>query len=242
MPAGDAFGFVAYALYSCCDAIIKGMGDNLPVYEIAFFSTLFSLLPAVFTKPKGEHWRHFWRLRNPRLVHLRGLSGVLGNLCVIYAFISIPLAEAYSLAFLAPLFIVVVSVSLLGERVSGPRWLFLALSFAGVLLVVRPGFRELQPGHFAAIGAAFFGAMTTTVLRVVAPTETRVSLIGVASAYILGLNLLLMLPVFVVPSLEQLALFAVIGGLGGTGQILFIAATRRVPASQIAPTQYSQIL
>ena len=135
MPAGVAFGFVAYALYSCCDAIIKGMGDNLPVYEIAFFSTLFSLLPAVFTKPKGEHWRHFWRLRNPRLVHLRGLSGVLGNLCVIYAFISIPLAEAYSLAFLAPLFIVVVSVSLLGERVSGPRWLFLALSFAGVLLV-----------------------------------------------------------------------------------------------------------
>jgi drug/metabolite transporter (DMT)-like permease len=242
MPAGAAFGFLAYALYSCCDAIIKGMGGSLPIYEIAFFSTLFSLLPAIFTKPAGEHWRTFWRLRNPRLVHLRGLSGVLGNLCVIYAFTSIPLAEVYSLTFLAPLFIVVISVSMLGERVTGPRWLFLALSFAGVLLVVRPGFRELEPGHFAAIGAAFFGAVTTTVLRVVAPTETRVSLIGVASTYILGLNLLLMLPVFVVPSLEQMATFAVIGGLGGTGQILFIAATRRIPASQIAPTQYSQII
>lgn len=241
MPAGVAFGFLAYALYSCCDAIIKGMG-SLPVYEIAFFSTLFSLLPAVFTKPKGEHWRSFWRLRNPRLVHLRGMSGVLGNLCVIYAFTSIPLAEVYSLAFLAPLFIVVISVSMLGERVSAARWLFLALSFAGVLLVVRPGFRVLEAGHLAAIGAAFFGAMTTTVLRVVAPTETRVSLIGVASAYILGFNLLLMLPVFVLPSLEQMAMFAVIGGLGGTGQILFIAATRRIPANQIAPTQYSQII
>src|SRR5690606_39619759 len=102
-----------------------------------------------------------------------------------------------------------------------------ALSFAGVLLVVRPGFRALAPGHFAAIGAAFSGAITTTALRVVAPSETRVSLIGVASAYILGLNLLLMLPVFVVPTLEQLALFAVIGGLGGTGQILFIAEIGR---------------
>lgn len=242
MPAGVAFGFVAYALYSCCDAIIKGFGSNLSVFEIAFFSTLFSLLPAIFTKPKGEHWRDFWRLRHPWLVQLRGVTGVLGNLTVIYAFTTIPLAEVYSLAFLAPLFIVVLSVSFLGERVSPPRWLFLALSFAGVLLVVRPGFRALEPGHLAAIGAAFFGSVTTTVLRTVAPVETRVSLIGVASAYILVINFVLMLPGFVWPSLEQFGFFAIVGGLGGTGQILFIAATRRAPASQIAPAQYSQII
>jgi drug/metabolite transporter (DMT)-like permease len=242
MPAGVAFGFLAYALYSCCDAIIKGLGGALSVYELAFFSTLFSLLPAIFTKPKGEHWRDFWRLRHPWLVQVRGISGVLGNFCVIYAFTTIPLAEVYSLAFLAPLFIVILSVTLMGERVSASRWLFLALSFAGVLLVVRPGFRALEAGHLAAIGAAFFGSVTTTVLRKVAPVETRVSLIGVASAYILVLNFVLMLPDFVMPNLEQFALFAIIGGLGGTGQILFIAATRRSPASQIAPTQYSQII
>ena len=242
MPAGVAFAFAAYALYSCCDALIKGFGSSLSIYEIAFFTTLFSLLPAIFTKPKGEHWRSLWRMRRPWLVHLRALTGVLGNICIIYAFTHIPLAEVYSLAFMAPIFIVVLSVFLLKEQVSAPRWLFLALSFCGVLLVVRPGFRELQLGHLAALAAAFFGSVTTIVLRAVAHGETRVSLIGMASIYILVFNGILMLPSFQLPTPEQFGLFVLIGALGGSGHILFIAATRLAPASQIAPPQYSQII
>src|SRR4051812_36606007 len=99
MPPGVLFALCAYALYSCCDAIVKGLGSGLSVYEIAFFTTLFSLLPALFTTPKGESWLKFLHVRNPWLLHLRGLSGTIGNLCVVYAFVSIPLAEVYSLAF-----------------------------------------------------------------------------------------------------------------------------------------------
>lgn len=242
MPSGVVFSLFAYALYSCCDAIIKGLGGALSVFEIAFFTTLFSLIPAIFTKPKGEHWRGFWRMRHPWLVQLRALTGVLGNLAVIYAFTHIPLAEVYSLAFLAPVFIVILSVFVLKETVRGPRWLFLAASFLGVLLVVRPGFRDLQLGHLMAIGAALFGSVTTLVLRSVAAEETRVSLIGVASAYILVVNGILMLPGFTMPTPEQFGLLLVIGAMGGTGHILFIAATRRAEASQVAPAQYSQIV
>ncbi len=165
MPLGVLFALSAYALYSCCDAIIKGFGSHLGVHEIAFFSALFSLLPAIFTKPKGEHWRHMFRVKHPWLVHLRSVSGLLGNLCIIIAFISIPLAEAYSLAFLAPIFIVILSIMLLGERVSWHRLVLLTASFCGVLLVVRPGFRELHLGHLAAVGAALCSAVTTPVLR-----------------------------------------------------------------------------
>lgn len=243
MPPGVLFAFSAYALYSCCDAIIKGLGHGLSVYEIAFFTTLFSLIPVFLSTPKGETWLRFWQLKNPRLVHLRGLSGVIGNACIIYAFVTIPLAEAYSIAFLAPLFIVLISVSLLKETVRLQRWLILAASFAGVLIVVRPGFRELHPGHIAAVVAAVCGAVTTTVLRRVANQETRTSLIAVASLYILVVNGTLMIVTHAVhwPSWQELAWLLVIGGLGGTGNMLFIAATRASPASQIAPLQYSQI-
>lgn len=242
MPSGVIFSLFAYGLYSCCDAIIKGFGTSLSVFEIAFFTTLFSLIPAIFTKPKGEHWRSMWRMKHPWLVQLRALTGVLGNLSVIYAFTHIPLAEVYSLAFLAPVFIVILSVLVLKETVRGPRWIFLAASFLGVLLVVRPGFRELQLGHLLAISAALFGSITTLVLRSVANEEKRVSLIGVASAYILLVNGVLMIPGFQMPTPEEFGLLLAIGGLGGTGHILFIAATRRAEASQVAPAQYSQIV
>lgn len=241
MPAGVIFAFVAYGLYSCCDAIIKGFGNDLTVHEIAFWTALFSFIPAIFLKAKGERWRDFWRLRHPWLVNLRGAAGLAGNMSVIFAFVSIPLAEVYSLAFLAPIFVVILSVAVLKESVSTQRWLLLGATFLGVLLVVRPGFRELQLGHLAAVGAALFGAITTTVLRRVAPHERRVSLIAVPLGYILIANFVLMLPTFEMPKAEEFALLLAIGGLGGTGNVLFINATRLARASEIAPMQYSQI-
>jgi drug/metabolite transporter (DMT)-like permease len=241
MPVGVAFSLAAYLLYSCCDAIIKGFGVSLSVFEIAFWTALFSFLPAIFTKPKGEHWRQLYEMRHPWLVNLRALTGLAGNMAVIFAFVHIPLAEVYSITFLAPIFIVFLSAHLLKEEVTWQRWLFLAASFCGVLLVVRPGFRELNIGHLAALAAAFLGAITTTVLRKVAPVEKRVSLIGLPLGYIVLVNGVLMIPTFHMPTLEQFALMLLIGGLGGTGNLLFIAATRRANASVIAPGQYSQI-
>jgi len=241
MPFGVALSLVAYLLYSCCDAIIKGFGSALSVYEIAFWTALFSFIPAIFTKPKGEHWRHLHRMRHPYLVHLRSLTGVIGNLCIIYAFTHIPLAEAYSIAFLAPIFVVALSHRLLHEQVTLQRWLFLGASFVGVLLVVRPGFRDLQLGHLLALGAALMGGITTTTLRKVAPVEKRVSLLGIPLGYIVIVNGLLMLPTFHWPTAQEFGFLLLIGALGGTGNIIFIAATRRAPVSQIAPAQYSQI-
>jgi drug/metabolite transporter (DMT)-like permease len=118
---------------------------------------------------------------------------------------------------------------------------FLALTFLGVLLVVRPGFRDLQLGHVAALFAAMMGGISTTILRHVAPHEKRVSLIGVPLGYIIVFNGIAMIPSFVMPTWEQFAFFLIIGGLGGTGNLLFIHATRIAKASEIAPGQYSQI-
>jgi drug/metabolite transporter (DMT)-like permease len=243
MSPGVLFALSAYALYSCCDAIVKGLGAGLSVYQIAFFTTLLSLLPAIATTPKGESWLSFWRLKHPLLLHMRGLSGVIGNLCIIYAFTTIPLAEVYSIAFLAPIFIVVISIQMLGERVSLPRWVFLAASFVGVLIVVRPGFRELQLGHLLAVVSAICGAITTTILRRIGQAETRASLIGIASAYILVVNGVLMLATGDMRAIDWQSWVGLltIGGLGGTANILFIAAMRRTAASVVGPIQYSQI-
>lgn len=241
MPSGVIFAFFAYALYSCCDAIIKGFGSSLTVHEIAFWTALFSFLPAIFTRPKNERWIDFWRMRHPWLVSLRSMTGVAGNMCVIFAFTTIPLAETYAINFLAPIFVVVLSVIFLKETVGWQRWAFLAMSFVGVLLVVRPGFRELQLGHLASIAAAFFGSISTTVLRRVAPHEKRVTLIALPLGYIMIANGIFMIPDFSLPPVQDLALLLLIGGLGGTGNLLFITAMRTARASEIAPMQYSQI-
>lgn len=241
MPPGVLLAFFAYGLYSCCDAIVKGVGSNLTVHEIAFWTALFSFIPALFMKPEGERWVDFWRMRHPWLLHLRSVSGVIGNMCVIYAFTTIPLAETYSITFLAPIFIVFLSVAFLHETVRWQRWMFLGLTFLGMLLVVRPGFREMQLGHLGAVCAAFLSAISTTVLRRVAPYEKRVTLIAVPLLYLIVINGIWMLPDVRLPNVAEFALLLSVGGLGGVANVLFIKATQLAQASEIAPMQYSQI-
>jgi drug/metabolite transporter (DMT)-like permease len=242
MPIGVIYAIVAYSVYSCGDAIIKGFGQDLSVFEIGFFVAVFGLIPAAFAKPKGERWRDSFQLGNPLLVHLRSFTGVTSAMLVTVSFTTIPFAETYSLVFLMPLFITVMSVLILRERVDGIRWAMLALGFLGVMLVVRPGFRALEFGHLTALLCAVFGASTTTILRVIAPTEKRVSLIALPALYIIVINAVLMAPGFVMPTPVQFGLLAASGSMVGMGHILLIAATRNAPASQVAPIQYVQIV
>lgn len=242
MPVGVLYAIVAYSVYSCGDAIIKGFGQSLSVFEIGFFIALFGLIPGAFAKPKGERWHDCFKLKHPKLVHLRSFTGVASSILVTVSFTTIPFAETYSLVFMMPLFITVMSVLILKERVDAVRWSMLALGFLGVMLVVRPGFRELEFGHLTALLCAVFGASTTTILRVIAPTEKRVSLIAMPALYLIVVNSILMAPTFIMPSLQQFGLLAAAGSMVGMGHILLIAATRNAPASQVAPIQYVQIV
>jgi len=242
MPFGVLIALLSYSLYSCGDALVKSFTGQLGVFEIGFFANIFALVPAVFAKRPGEHWRQAFRLSNPWLLHIRGVAALISSVAITYSFTTIPLAEAYSIAFLQPLFISLMSVILLKEQVNPTRWVLIALSFVGVLVVVRPGFRELHLGHLTALIAAFAGGTSTTLLRMVSGRETRLSVIAMNGAYQIAGNGVLMLFAFSMLTWPQFGRLAAIGLLGGTAQLLIIAALNRAPASRIAPIQYVQLL
>lgn len=243
MPSGILFAFLAYGLFSCSDALIKATGGSLSVFEVGFFTSLFAIVPAALSKARQEPWRDVLQWRRPLLLNLRGLSGVLGSACVIYAFTHVPLAEVYALAFLAPIFVVVLSSLVLGEAIPRRRWPVLLFSFIGVLIVVRPGFRDLQLGHLAALACAFFTAANTILLRTLAPREHRLGIFSMVTLYALGINGLGMLLFgFTMPKPEQFVILLTIGTLGGLGHLTFINATKLAPANHVAPAQYSQML
>jgi multidrug transporter EmrE-like cation transporter len=152
MPIGVLLGFIAYGSFAFGDALIKSFGDSLSIFEIAFFVTMFSFVPALIVKPRGERWRESWRLRHPILTQIRGLLGICSMVLVTLAFTTIPLAETYALVFLTPILVTILSVAILRESMTPLRWFLLAVGFAGVLdgeLLVKRGsavaaFNDLQ--------------------------------------------------------------------------------------------------
>jgi drug/metabolite transporter (DMT)-like permease len=233
----------AYAIYAWGDGIIKALGGHLSIFEIGFFNTLFASFFLYFFKPEGEKWRHFWRMQRPWAVHARAASGLAGGVLGVFAFTTIPLAEVYALMFLAPLFVTLLSIVVLKEKVGPWRWLAVVMGFAGVLLVVRPGFRALEPGHFAAIIVAFLGATTIILMRSLAG-EKQTTMLATLVGYSLAFNGVAAAATssFTLPGTKHLALLVLAGACTAAGHRLQLLATRITPANQIAPTHYSQMV
>ena len=244
MNNGILLALLAYAVYSWSDASIKALGGGMPVFEIGFFIMLICSICIVLTTPKDENWLHFWRMKRPWAVQARAISGAAASMLGVVAFTTIPLAEVYALVFLAPLFVTLLSLFVLKEHVGPWRWFAVVAGFAGVLLVVRPGFRELEIGHFAALVIALLAAVSVILMRSLSANETRTSMLGFLMLYAVAFNGIAMLFAwsFVVPTLGQAAIIVMAGVFAAAGNICLLAATRLAPANQLAPIHYSQIV
>lgn len=240
---GVLCALIAYGVYSTADAMIKGLGSDLSVFEIGLFTTVFSIIPALFSKPKAERWRDTFKFKRPWLMVLIAVCRTASSMLITYSFVTIPLAEAYCLVFLIPVMTIILSVFILGERVTLDRWALVIISFLGVLLVVRPGFRELELGHLTAFGCAISAAISVTAMRLVSGEERKVSLFALPGLFTLAANVVgLMIFGFVWPSWMLLGALLICGILGGIGYLLQIAALSLAPASRVAPMQYSQVV
>ena len=135
------------------------------------------------------------------------------------------------------------SIVILKEKVGPWRWAAVVAGFAGIMLVVRPGFRAMELGHLAALLVAFLAAATIILMRSLAQ-EKQTTMLGVLVGYGLVFNGLAAAATssFTLPDPRLLGMLALAGACTAGGHRLQLLATRRSPANQIAPTHYSQII
>lgn len=242
MFKGVLLGFMAFAAFAASDAFVKSLRGSLPAYEAVFFGAALGLTALPFIKGSDDRWRDVVRAQRPGLWLVRALASAMGSIAAVMAFTALPMAEAFALIFLLPIFVTILSVLVLKEHVGWRRWSAVVAGFVGVLVVLRPGFRVLGIGHLAAIVCGLSGAVSMIALRMAGPHEKRVTLYGagmVGSMLVAGL---LMLANFRWPDLAQWGLLLGYGLLAALGSVLLMLATQIAPANHVAPTQYSQML
>jgi S-adenosylmethionine uptake transporter len=220
MVKGIILAFLAFAVFAWGDAIVKEIGHDLDPFEVTFFGYLIPLmLSPAFMKP-GDGIVDLVRWNRPWLMGLRVFLIAGTTPLSVMAFRSLPFAEAFALLFLMPSLVTILSIFILKEHVRWRRGLAVCAAFIGVLVIVRPGFKEFLPGHLAALVAALFAA--GGVITVLA---------GV-----------LMIPGFAWPTMHQWILLLAFAATAFAAQALFIVATLYAPADRLGAAQYSQIL
>ena len=177
-----------------------------------------------------------------RLSHmLRTLFLVISMTFYFLALARIPLATAISAFFVGPIAAVVLSVFVLKERMTWPKFVSLAFGFIGALVILRPG-GEINPGILFAFAAGLCFAVYVIVTRLAARRSDPVSTL----AFQCAIGTLLLTPqavaTWAVPQWGDLAFFLALGIMSSLSHLLSIAAFRFAEASTLAPLVYLELI
>lgn len=185
----------------------------------------------------------FWRTGRASLHLVRSACLLAATICFFGGLRYLPLAEGSAITFLAPIFIVILSQPILGERPTRARWAASIVGFVGILIMLRPGSAVFHPAVLLLFGAALANGLYQIFTRKLAGEDPRTMLFY--SALVGTVAMTLALPWgFAAEAMapDTGALFLLLGLLAGLGHWCVIGAFQRAPASMLTPYTYLQIV
>ncbi len=245
-PAGAlraaALTLIACAFFAAANAFAKGaqVDGAMPPQQVTFFRFLFgflTLLPWILMA-RGP----VFRTRVPHIHAIRVVFGMSGVICMFAALAHLPLADVTAIAWANPLVAMLLAALFLGDRISGRRWLYAAIGFAGVLVMMRPSGAAFGWEGLFALGAALFIGAEVAAIRALAGRDGSLTVLAIANAGGCLATLLIAAPVMIMPDGWQLFAMAMTGMLMVIGQLLFMAAIRIRETSFVAPFYYATLL
>jgi drug/metabolite transporter (DMT)-like permease len=233
----------AVALFAALDAIAKYLGgylDTLQVVSLRFISAF--VIALIFFNPITKP--DLVKTKRLGLQVVRGLMLVSTTICNFMAFRYLQLDEALAILFATPFLVAALAGPVLGEWVGWRRWTAIAVGFAGVLVIIRPGMSGgMQWAAIFSVAAAIFYACYGIATRMVSrsdPSDTTLFYGNLVAVVAMGP----LLPFVWGGPLTwfDIGLIVAMGTLGSVSHYLLIAAHRRAPASVLSPFIYTQIV
>ncbi|MHA6267405.1 DMT family transporter [Aliiroseovarius sp. CAU 1755] len=222
------------------NALVKHVGQGLPSAQAAFLRFAFGLvfvLPALGQVRRVQFSRKIWRL-----FALRGLVHCGAVLCWFYAMTQITVAEVVAMNYLNPIYVMLGAALFLGETFSTRRMIAVAFAFLGVLIILRPGLRELGPGHLSMVFTAIFlGASYLIAKRLSQETTAAVVVAMMSITVTIGLAPVAWV-VWVAPTITQLGWLVLVAFFATAGHYAMTRAFAEAPVSVTQPVTFVQII
>jgi drug/metabolite transporter (DMT)-like permease len=240
---GEAISLMCAGIFCIVvnDALAKWFVSQYPPLQIIFMRNLLAT-PMIAVIVLSIGGRRALQTRHLGLHAMRGLLLVAGGYAFYIGLSILPLAEATSLIFAAPIFITALSVPLLGEQVGWRRWAAVIVGFAGVLIIVRPGAAAFQPASLFVLVTAMVYALLMISARWVGRGEgmwTMMFYLMLFPTLISGL----IVPLTWQPlQMSHLPLFLAMAVFGALGMALISQAFRLGEAAVVAPFDYTALI
>ena len=221
-------------------ALVKSLGPRIPAPEAAFLRYLLGLIfvlpllrPLFRTKLTPRHWGLF---------ALRGFLHAGGVIMWFFAMTRIPLADLTALNYLSPIFVTLGAAVFLGEKLAIRRIAAIGVALLGAVIILRPGFREVEPGHMAMLIAATVFGGSYLLAKVLADEVAPTVVVSMMSIWVaIGLAPFAA-AVWVPPTLYEIGVLFGVACFATAGHFVMTLALRAAPITVTQPVTFLQLV
>ncbi len=231
----------AWMIVPFMDALAKHLSSSMDVLQITwaryFFTVIFAFFLMVIFYRKYIVWS-----KKPILQLIRGLIFVFSTYLFFYAISEISLPKALTLAFVAPICVTAMSPFFLNEKVGIKRWAAVSLGFIGTLIVIRPGFIEINLATLAALGNGICYGFYLIITRKLSTSDNPILTLLFAGTVGTIIMSFFMPAVWINPSPNQWIMMILIGFIAAVAHLFIILSLKYADASKLAPLGYTEII
>lgn len=220
----------------------RELGARFDTFEIMMYRSAFGVFVVIIVAYATGAWRQI-NTRNMGQQVIRNLAHFTGQNLWFYAVTVIPLAQVFALEFTSPLWVIVLSPLILGERLTFMRGIAAIMGFIGILIVARPSIDGINAGLIAAASSAIFFALTIMFTKRLTRTQTITGILF----YLTTMQLVFGLITagydgdIALPDAASLPFLALIGVCGLLAHYCLTNALSIAPATVVVPIDFIRL-
>ncbi len=238
--AGIFWMLVTGLCFVAVTALVKMVGTRIPASQSAFLRYALGivfLIPMIKPILNAKMSAH-----QLRLFGLRGVLHTGGVVLWFFAMARIPIAEVTAMNYLAPVYVTIGAALFLGEKLAMRRIGAVIVALIGVLIILRPGFRELSSGHYAMLVTAITFAGGYLIAKKLSDELPAVVVVGMLSVTVtIGLAPLAW-SVWVPPNITELVILFAVACFATAGHYTMTLAFAAAPVTVTQPVSFLQMV
>ena len=225
--------------FGTMNALVKWTSVNADVWMIIFIRSLvIALAVIIFTRFRGTSLK----MNDPKKMFLRCLVGLIAMILYFSALSLIPIGQAVTLQYTAPLFVALLSGSLIREKVSTSVLISLVTAFIGIILIVSPDLDSIDPNALLALGSGLFAGLAYIFVRDLRKTDSPSTVVFWFAAFSVAGSVIQAAPELTNLTWEMLAALVGIGVGAGGGQVGITMAYHQANAAWVSAFSYLTVI
>ena len=238
---GIIFMILSVISFSVMDIVVKLMSSHYPTGQLIFFRGFFGLIPILFIIPK-ERFGNLLKTEKIKLHLVRAFGGAFAMTFLYLGLKFLPIADAITISFAAPIFATIFSIIFLNEKVRLIRWLAIFFGLTGVIIVLKPGTELFTYYSFFPILFCIGFATISIAIKKLSKTDPD---------YLIALYFTLVLILFGLISISigwkkiditDIHYLIIIGLSGSIGNIFLTKSIREADISLVTPIKYLSLV